>query len=334
MREFPPEGRYLVGVSGGRDSVVLLHCLIASGYRKLIICHLDHGLRGRSSRADASFVARLAKRLALPFELGTADVRSLATAQKLSIETAARAARYNFFAGIARRRRCRTIFLGHHADDLIETFLINLFRGASPTGLTALREVSHQSIGRTQLTVLRPLLSVWRQEIDVYMGREHLRFREDPTNRDPGPLRNRLRHRVIPYLERTLGRRIRETIWRTARVLAEEDAVLENLLLEDFASVAQLPVGEVRELPIALQRRTIVRWLRARDVPNVGYDLVEQVRRLFDKVDAPAKINLPHGRHARRRAKMVFIESDPFEPESFGSRRKAARQGEAGLSTP
>lgn len=308
LRMFPPEGRYLVGVSGGRDSVVLLHWLQAQGYRRLIVCHLEHGLRGRAGWRDATFVEKLVANAKLDCEIGSTDVRSLAAAQKLSIETAARAARYAFFAGVARRRRCRTIFLGHHADDLVETFLINLFRGASPAGLGALREVSLQSIGRTQLTLVRPLLSVWRQEIDAYVRNEHLRFREDATNRDPGPLRNRVRHRIVPYLERTLGRRIRETIWRTARVLAEEDAVLENLLLEDFASVAQLPVERMRELPIALQRRTIVRWLRARDVANVGYDLVEQVRRLFDRVEGPAKVNLPRDRHARRRAKRVFIE--------------------------
>src|SRR5262245_28807668 len=160
-RGFPPDARYLIGVSGGRDSVALLHWLVSLGYERLIVCHLNHRLRGRSSDADAEFVKRLVgrynqdlvgqaprlsgartgKRRARPtktgriqLELGSANIRALAKKQKMSIETAAREARYAFFAETARRRNCRTIFVAHHADDLVETFLINLFRGAGSAG--------------------------------------------------------------------------------------------------------------------------------------------------------------------------------------------------------
>src|SRR6266508_5450194 len=158
-RGFPPDARYLIGVSGGRDSVALLHWLIDLGYKKLIVCHLNHQLRGRASDADARFVEKLAKKYQVDFELGAGNVRALAKKKKMSIETAAREARYSFFAKAAKRRRCHTIFLAHHADDLVETFLFNLIRGAGLTGLAAMRDVSTRRVEGVNLTVVRPLLS-------------------------------------------------------------------------------------------------------------------------------------------------------------------------------
>src|SRR6266498_5098416 len=246
LRKFPLDGRYLIGVSGGRDSVALLHWLSNVGYKKLIVCHLNHQLRGRSSDADARFVQKLVdrynqefveqaprhlgsrtgKRSARPtrpksdlhFELGTIDVRAFATKQKMSVETAARDSRYSFFAKVAKRRRCHTILLAHHADDLVETFLINLFRGAGGAGLAAMREVSTRCIDDVGLTIVRPLLGVWRKEIDNYVRKHGLTFREDASNKNLNPLRNRIRHRVIPYLEKILGRNIRPAIWRAATI--------------------------------------------------------------------------------------------------------------------
>src|SRR6266446_560427 len=125
LRRLRPEARYLVGISGGRDSVVLLHWLVGLGYKRLVVCHLNHQLRGRSSDADARFVQKLAAKYDVDLEIGSANVRALAAKQKISIETAAREARYKFFAQVAKQRRTQTIFLAHHADDLVETILIN-----------------------------------------------------------------------------------------------------------------------------------------------------------------------------------------------------------------
>ena len=138
--------------------MALLDALISLGYRRLVVCHLDHQLRGRSSAADGKFVKALAARLKLECAIGRIDVGALARRTKQSNETAGRKARYEFFARIARRRRCRTIFLGHHADDLVETFLLNLFRGAGPAGLSAMRVVATRPVSGVQLTIVRPLL--------------------------------------------------------------------------------------------------------------------------------------------------------------------------------
>src|SRR5262249_41602341 len=194
LGSFPQDARYLIGVSGGRDSVALLHRLVEAGYKNLVVCHLNHSLRGRSSVADARFVKKLAAKYNVDFELGLVKVRTLAKRKKLSIETAGRAARYSFFTQIAKRRRCRTIFLAHHADDLVETFLINLFRGAGLSGLAAMREVSTRRIDDVELTMVRPFLCVWRKEIDDYVRAHELRFREDATNKNLTAMRNRIRH--------------------------------------------------------------------------------------------------------------------------------------------
>src|SRR5204862_6146857 len=138
----------------------------------------------------------------LDFEIGSANVRALAKRKRISIETAAREARYTFFARIARRRRCHTLFLAHHADDLVETFLINLFRGAGPTGLAGMREIVSRRVAGTELLIVRPLLSVWREEIDRYIKANRIAFRDDATNENLGPIRNRIRRRLIPYIEK------------------------------------------------------------------------------------------------------------------------------------
>lgn len=305
LRSFPPEQRYLVGVSGGRDSVVLLHWLRELGYRKLIVCHLDHQLRGRSSTADARFVEKLAMTNKLPFELGKTDVRALASETKQSIETAAREARYSFFAAVARRRRCRTILLGHHADDVVETFLINLFRGAGGAGRQGIRPISVRVVDEVELVIVRPMLSVWRADIDEYVHAHRLRFREDGSNQQLDALRNRMRHRIIPGLEKEFGREIRKTVHRMAIIAAEEDAFLTEALPQ---TSARLSVNELRAMPVALQRRAITRWLREQQVSDVGFVLVEQVRAMLDPNAGPAKINLPRDRHARRRSGELFIE--------------------------
>lgn len=301
---FPPDRGYLAGVSGGRDSVALLHRLIEAGYKNLIVCHLNHQLRGRSSDADARFVQKLALNYDLDFEPGSANVRALAKTNKTSIETAAREARYSFFSRMAKRRRCHSIFLAHHADDLVETFLINLFRGAGATGLAAMREVFTRRIEDVDLTIVRPLLGTWRKEINDYVGEHRLKFREDASNKNLAPLRNRIRRRVIPYLEKTLGRNIRQNIWRTATLAAEEENWIESQLLE--ASDVDLSVTKLRSLPVALQRRQIVKWLRGQEIADIGFEAVERIRSLLDP--EIAKINLPKDRHVRRRAGKIFIE--------------------------
>jgi len=308
LRDFPPSSRYLIGVSGGRDSIALLNLMVDLGYKKLVVCHLNHQLRSGSSRDDACFVEKVARNLRLDCEIGSTDVGALAKRSKLSIETAARFARLAFFVEVARRRRCSRMFLAHHADDLVETALLNLFRGAGPGGMAAMRKFSIHRIGKTELTILRPLLGVWRSEIDSYVRQNELEFREDSTNAALHSSRNKIRHRILPDIEKQFGRDVRKTIWRAAQIWSEEEAVLDSLVSTETISAANLSVAPLRKMPVALQRRTIHRWLRMRNVADVGFDIVENVRALIEPGAKAAKVNLPRDQHARRRAGKIFLD--------------------------
>ncbi|MEO7318482.1 MAG: tRNA lysidine(34) synthetase TilS [Chthoniobacteraceae bacterium] len=297
---FPPEEPALIGVSGGRDSVALLHLLAKRGHR-LIVCHLDHALRAES-REEARFVEGLAAGLGCEFVGRRENVAARAKRTKCSIETAAREARYAFFAKVTRARGVPRVFLAHHADDQVETFLFNLLRGSGAAGLAAMRAQSM----RGDLELVRPLLGVWREEIEAYVAEHGLEFCEDPSNTDRRHTRNRVRHEILPLLAQAFGRDVRAALLRSAEILREEDAFLAALPELAMAEEREPRVAELRELPVAIQRRVLLAWLRGRGVAEVGFEEVERVRSLL--AARVAKVNLPGGLHARRRAGRVFVE--------------------------
>lgn len=302
--DLSPRRRYLVGVSGGRDSTVLLDWLLAGGVRKLVVCHLNHGLRGRDSGADATFVRRLAKRHGLDCEVKKTRIGELARARGMSLEAAGRAARHEFFVDVARRHRCHRVLLGHHTDDQVETVLINLFRGSGT--LNGMRPRSEITVCGRKLELLRPLLGVWQKEIVTYATEHRIAYREDASNATGQFLRNRVRNRLIPGLLEIFQRDVRKGIARATELAGAESELLDSLL-DEFGTGAELNVAELRAAHPALQRRAIHRWLRAGDVPNIGFAEVERVRAMLDD-DALAKVNLPAGRHARRRRGVLFLQ--------------------------
>jgi tRNA(Ile)-lysidine synthase len=308
--------RWMIGVSGGRDSVLLLHLLLSHGRGDLVVCHVDHGLRPESGE-DARFVAGLAARYGLPFAAFREDVASRARRSRKSIETAARETRYAFFARAAREHDCPRIFLAHHADDQVETFLFHLFRGASARGLSGMRPTATRTIHGIEMRIVRPLLGVWREEIDACIAMHDLAFREDASNASAQHTRNRLRHEIIPFIERAFDRGIRRSVWRAAEILREEDELLGEMA-SPFQARAELSVPELRAQPVALQRRIIAAWLKARGIPEPSFDDVENVRHLLD--GRRAKVNLPGGNHARRRSKLLFIEGLAKPGHSDGTR--------------
>ena len=288
--------KYLIGVSGGRDSVALLHLLHASGFKKLVVCHLDHRLRGRQSTADAAFVKKLATNLDLPIRgISKTDVRALAETQNLSLETAARQARHQFFAGLSQQHRCNRVLLAHHADDAAETTLLNLFRGSSR--LTQLKSPSEITIGRRTLTLLRPLLSTSREEIDTYIETHKLKFREDASNQSQDHLRNRIRHQLVPLLNEIFDRDITAPLNRAAHIATEEDSYLDSLLQNLDLTVKDRPdalsTTRLAALPIVLQRRAIHTWLKQNAVPKITFEKVEECRSLLDATSRPRQDQPP-----------------------------------------
>jgi tRNA(Ile)-lysidine synthase len=300
----PRTRRVLVGVSGGMDSTALVHALVGAGYGKLVLVHLNHGLRGKDSDGDAAFVKRLGMRLGLQVIVGRVDVVGMAKTRKESMETAAREARYAFFAEAARAARCRTLVLAHHADDQAETFLFNLLRGGG-TGLGGMRRRTVRTVEGVELEILRPWLGVWRSKIEEVVGREKIKYREDGSNASMEHARNRMRKRVLPMLAAEFGRDVRPGLWRAAEIFAAQQEWLAGTL---EVAGAKLSVLELRALPEALQRHAIYEWLRRRRVGEVSFALVEAIRGMLPEGAATAKVNLPGARHARRRGGVLFVE--------------------------
>lgn len=312
LREnYSPRCKYLIGVSGGRDSVALLHLLHGAGYRNLVVCHLNHALRGRASGQDAAFVKRLAGRLEYSCETQRSDVKRLANKQKISIEVASRKARHQFFAAMAKRHRCFRLFLAHHADDQVETVLINLFRGSGLRGIAAMRARADHEIDGARMQFLRPLLGVWRTEIDDYLQRKRHRFRDDASNESDFALRNRIRHQLLPELKRLFERDVRKAVYRLAQMAESDNDALDALIERDypeFSQDGQLDVKTLRVLTDALQRRVIREWLLDKGVSGTGYREIEEIRSLIPVGSKIAKINLPNDQHARRRGGRIFID--------------------------
>ncbi|MCE0522264.1 MAG: tRNA lysidine(34) synthetase TilS [Methylacidiphilales bacterium] len=283
----------LVGVSGGVDSMALLHALVKSG-RKPVVLHFDHGWRAESG-ADADWVRGQARQLGLKFIGG--KMRS----PKKHREADARSARYAFFAKTARRLRLPHLALAHHADDQVETFLMQLLRGsgAAGRGMDFVAE-------RDGLVLHRPWLGVWKKEIVAYARRHKLSWREDATNTDTRHRRNLIRRRALPYLQKQFGGQVVENLFRAAEIARAESEWLDALC-SGMAGQAELGVKALRAVPPAQQRRTLLRWLQGRGVKDISFADVEAVRALLENV-ATAKVNLGAGRFARRRAGTIFVE--------------------------
>jgi tRNA(Ile)-lysidine synthase len=300
--------RYLVAVSGGRDSVALLHRLHALGFTKLVVCHVNHRLRGRASTADAAFVRRLAQRLGYEYESASIDVRRLARDTRTSIETAARNARHEFFADIARKHRCPRVILAHHADDQAETVLMRVLRGTSISGLSGMKAETMLRVGRATLTLLRPMLHIRRAAIDAYIAQHHIAFREDATNADPTPSRNRVRQSLLPQLSTAIGRDVAPMLTRLAISAERDDALLHQLTLDLITRASLIAADgslvlalELRAAHPALQHRVLYYWLKSQFISDLDHDRLSAAVALITNLK-PARINLSQGLQLRRKA--------------------------------
>ncbi len=240
----PSGGRVLVALSGGADSVALLNILLELHDREELVvvgaAHFNHGLRGGEADEDERFCAELARSAGIPFEAGRADVRAKARREKRSIEEAARIVRYEFLMEAAARLHADAVAVGHTLDDQAETFLLRLIRGAGARGLGGIRPRAGN--------VIRPLLDTRRADLRAYSEERGLSHRDDASNLDVSIPRNRIRHELIPYLERSFSPGIVEVLAREAASAREDEDRLESEAI-DLASTIVLTDTESGDPP-------------------------------------------------------------------------------------
>jgi tRNA(Ile)-lysidine synthase len=289
----------LVGVSGGADSLALMHGLDALGFN-LRIAHIDHALRPESAQ-DADYVQHLAESRGLPFVRERFDIQKIAETAGQSLEEAARHVRYQFLFQQARDHGVQAVAVGHHADDQVETVLMHFLRGSALSGLSGMSYRRVMPIWDPEIPLVRPLLGIWRDEIEVYLAEVGLEPRVDLSNKDSSYFRNRIRHKLIPELQ-TYNPQIREVLWRMTIVLHEEDRFLVSLAEDAWVACLFLHDQERIELnhtaflrlSKAIQRRVLrkaISLLRP-DLRDVGFDAIERALAFAEKPSRSKKIDL------------------------------------------
>ena len=315
--------RVLAGVSGGADSVCLALVLNELGL-DVAVAHVNHGLRGAESDTDEEFTKELAGTLGVPFfatKVALSGPAPAASALWLSrrplpggeanLEAAGREARRQFFIETARRRGYSKIALAHTRNDRVETFLMNLLRGAGSEGLVSMAPVSGNTI--------RPLIETGRNEVEAYLTENNQSWRTDSSNFDLGFARNRLRHAVIPELESRFNPSLIQTLARTVEILEAEDAwmraVADQWLSEhgrkeenDFL----IPAAELKAAPAGLVRRILRTVLRlaGSGLRDVSFGHIEAVRALLEEGKSGKFVQIPGGLQAAREfGRLVFRQA-------------------------
>ena len=289
-----------MGVSGGPDSVALLHILhmLAPDLSlKLGVGHLNHGLRQNASDRDAEFVAELAGRLGLPLFEEKVNVRKYARKKRLSIEEAARELRYAFLYKVAETYGYNRIALGHHRDDNAELVLMFLIRGSGPLGISGIPPVRNGQI-------IRPLIERNRRELREFLNTRKIPFVSDHSNTDPRYWRNRVRHQLIPTLEASYNPRISEILNRLSEIVRDEDQWMDEIINPIFnGSIVStgkdhliLAADKIQRVPVAVKRRILRKAIfRVKgDLRRISFSHIETIIDLLKAGPDRRSLHLPN----------------------------------------
>ena len=307
-----PGSTLVCAVSGGKDSVCLLH-VMRSLQKELSItvkaAHLNHQLRGEESDRDEAFVRTLCESLCVPLTVSRADVLARCKETGESVEEAARILRYRFFDSLE-----GFVATAHTQDDNLETVLLNMIRGTALRGLCGIPPKRGQ--------IIRPMLCVSRQEVERYLLQSGLSHVEDSSNASSLPLRNRLRHEILPLLRRE-NPNLSETVFRMDAVLRQEDAFLDNQASSLLQS-AGLPAGGwscsvLRAAPQALQARAMRRLLAQLHIAKPSQAHVDALLHLIAGSDGSSSVTLPGGKILRRSYDVLSSAADGA-PQAFDPR--------------
>lgn len=309
-----PGERILVAVSGGPDSTALLHALWQSRKAlgvELSVYHLNHSLRGKEADADAAYVNRLAEQLGLSCITEKEEVGELAQKSRRSLQEAAREVRYDRLTRVAKEIGASRIAVAHTSDDQAETVLMRLLRGSGTTGLGGIPPVRGP--------IIRPLLEVWRAEVEAYCALHQLTPREDASNKKPIYLRNRIRHRLIPLLEKEYNPEIKAVLARMAVLLRDDETYLDEVTADAYeaALISDEEDGRVilsatvlLEEPLPLRRRVIRRAVeRVRgDARKLGFWHVEESLELAATGRTGSELHLPNSVKVRKEYGNLIVE--------------------------
>jgi tRNA(Ile)-lysidine synthase len=287
-----------VAVSGGADSICLLHILVELAPRwnlRLSVLHLDHQLRGEESSEDARFVGELARSLGLPFSLDRVDVARLSTERGENLEQTARKARRDFFLNQLESALAHRIALGHTRSDQAETVLFRFLRGAGTSGLAGVRPVTREGF-------VRPLLAVERSAVEQFLRERNIAWRDDSSNTCLNFARNRIRHELLPALAREWNPAIAETLAHTADWAFEEESYWDGEM--DRLAAAHLTVkppavfirsDHVRELPLAVARRLVRRAIETvkGDLLGIDFDHIAAGIALISQAEGDGRLQVP-----------------------------------------
>ena len=294
----PRSGRILCAVSGGADSMCLLHLLHSMG-RDVVAAHLEHGIRGEESLRDAAFVQSWCREQGIPCVTGHEDAPAYAREKGMSMEEAARTLRYRFLEETAAEQGCDYIATAHNGDDQVETVLLNLTRGAGALGL--------RGIPPQRGKIIRPLLDVSRKEIEDYLEKNAVPHVEDSSNESDNYSRNRIRHRVTPVL-REINPGLNEAVGRMARLLAQDEDCLGELareFIDRFYDGESLPAKELLALHGAVSSRVIRRLCRG----SLSMEQVEAVLALA-RGSERRYLDLPGQRLRQEQGRLYFREQE------------------------
>ncbi|NPA39953.1 MAG: tRNA lysidine(34) synthetase TilS [Thermodesulfobacteria bacterium] len=276
--------RVLLAVSGGVDSMVLLEVMeeVAKDYRlKLFVSHFDHKLR-KNSIEDAIFVYNTCKKKRIPCFLSAAPVAEYAKREGLSLEMAGRELRYTLWNRLCAKYDLQKVVLAHHLDDLAEEIFMRLIKGTGKRGLAG---IPIKREGR----IVRPLLFVTKDEIISFAKQRGISWREDYTNKDLRFFRNKIRHILIPFLEEKFNKNLKNSLKKTALIIAEEEELIEELAREKFREIAfsyegelALKFYELKKLHPVLRKRIYFIAFKQAGVPlfRIGFSHIEAIETL------------------------------------------------------
>ena len=309
--------RVLVGLSGGVDSVVLLHTLLALkvGYSlELYVAHLDHMFRGEESRGDRRFCEAMTERLNLDIVCGEIDCPKIAKEKGISLEEAARFERYDFFRRTARVKGTEKIAIAHNEDDQAETVLMRAIRGTGIAGLGGMAPLKKMR----GFTVIRPLIEISRKEIEDFMRDNNLGFRHDPSNDKLIFTRNKIRHELIPYLEKNFNPNIKEVLANMAENLRPENEFLDKFSKRKYRAISKrnkdgeivIEIKKIKRQAEAIRKRILRNALEELkgDLRRFTYQHWREMEELLNNRPLNSIVDLPGGFKVIKRKKTLIME--------------------------